>query len=160
MSPSDFGHQKWGPRGGPGGVPGGGPGGAKKGSPGGGPLFCNFCEFLQPIRRPHFFKISRRPPPGPCPPRGGTPRGGGVRGVPDPQKSTFLENPSWVGTKNGHFSTRPGGGGGYLLFLSLPGAQKSGFLAPRAQTLRSAFLGFLYLLDLLFFFESCLFSLN
>ena len=129
MSPSDFGHQKWGPRGGPGGGPRGGPGGAKKGSPGGGPVFCNFCKFLQPIRRPHFFKISRRPPPGPCPPRGGTPRGGGVRGVPDPQKSTFLENPSWVGPKNGHFSTRPGGGGVPVIFEP-PGSPKIGIFGP------------------------------
>ena len=45
------------------------------------------------------------------------------------QKSTFLENPSWVGTKNGHFSTRPGGGGVPVIFEP-PGSPKIGIFGP------------------------------
>ena len=161
MSPSDFGHQKWGPRGGPGGGPRGGPGGAKKGSPGGGPVFCNFCKFLQPIRRPHFFKISRRPPPGPCPPRGGTPRGGGVRGVPDPQKSTFLAEPSRVGAKNGHFSALPRGGGGTCYFWASREPKNRDFWPPApkrcAPPLLELFVSF-FKVSCIFIEVFCIFS--
>ena len=133
------------------GGPGGGPGGQKRALLGGDPCFAIFANFCNRFGGLIFSRFRVDPPRDPAPPGGGPPGEGGSGGSRTPKNRHFWRIPRGSGRKMAIF--RPvQEGGGYLLFLSLPGAQKSGFLAPRAQTLRSAFIRLL-VFDFNFFLD-------
>ncbi len=127
------------PGGSRGGSPGGVPGGQKRALLGGDPCFAIFANFCNRFGGLIFSRFRVDPPRDPAPPGGGPPGEGGSGGVRTPKNRHFWQNLTSRDRKMAIFRPSREGGGGYLLFLSLPGAQKSGFLAPRAQTLRSAF---------------------
>ena len=117
------------PGGSRGGSPGGVPGGQKRALLGGDPCFAIFANFCNRFGGLIFSRFRVDPPRDPAPPGGGPPGEGGSGGVPDPQKSTFLENPHESGPKNGHFSTLPRGGGVPVIFEP-PGSPKIGIFGP------------------------------